>query len=287
MANIGFLGFGAMGSRMVSHLAAAGHKVRVWNRSSAALDAIKHADISVAKTPAEAAHGAEFVFSMVRDNEASEYVWLDETSGAINGLNDSAIAVECSTLTPNYIKKLRTKLSDNNVALVDAPVVGSTPQAEAGKLVFLVGAQSSEFLAVEPMLKSMALAVHHAGENGCGSTIKLAVNALFALQVAGIAELMGYLKDSNVALDESLAVISSLPIASPAMKVSAEAMLAGHFAPAFPVELVAKDLSYLCSSSDLVSTETPISNEIWQLFQRAQEQGFGDENITAIARLFI
>lgn len=287
MANIGFLGLGAMGARMASRLVAAGHKVTVWNRNQQATASFVASNVSTAGTPAQAALGADFVFSMLRDNKASEFVWLDERVGAINGLAKSAIAIECSTLTPEHIDNLGKALGTKNVTLVDAPVVGSRPQAEAGKLVFLVGAQHNDYPELETVLNPMAGAVHYMGEAGSGSKVKLAVNALFALQLAGIAELLGFLKASGVSLATAMAAIASLPIASPALALSSQAMLARQFTPAFPIELVAKDLSYLASSSSRVKVDTPASEVVGKLFEQANFNGFGDENITAISRLFL
>lgn len=103
MTDVAFLGMGAMGSRMASNLLAAGQRVTVWNRDPERVDALARQGAKVARSPREAATGATVCFSMLRDDAASQEVWLDPASGAIHGLSAGSIAVECSTVTPHWV----------------------------------------------------------------------------------------------------------------------------------------------------------------------------------------
>ena len=139
MSKVAFLGLGAMGSRMAANLLKAGHAVTVWNRSPAAAEALVASGARKASSPMAAAESADFVFAMVCDDDASQNVWLDSTNGALAGMHPGAVAIESSTLTPEWIRELSEHFRAKGISLLDAPVSGSRPQAEAAQLVYLIG----------------------------------------------------------------------------------------------------------------------------------------------------
>lgn len=277
---IAFLGLGAMGQRMAARLLAAGHRVQVWNRSPGPELALQSLGALVAQTPREAVADARFVFSMVRDDEASRGVWLDPHHGASGGLRPDAIAVECSTLSPAWIATLAAALP---VPLVDAPVAGSRPQAEAGQLIFMAGGTTAAIQAVTPMLMDMGSAVHTLGRSGTGSAMKLAVNSLFATQVVAMAEQLALLDDQQVDLVGALTALKSMPVTSPAAAGAASAMLARAYAPQFPVQLAAKDLGYALAAS---RHELPLTAAVLGRLQAARDAALGDEHLVAVHKLY-
>ena len=287
MAKVTVLAMGAMGSRMAAVLLAAGHQVTVWNRSGSRTQPLAAVGAKVANTPAAAAAGAEFVISMVRDDEASRQVWLADETGALAGMAEGAIAIESSTLTLGWVKELAQQSSARGISLVDAPVAGSRPQAEAGKLIYFVGGTKADFAKVEPLLSVMGGAVHHAGALGSGAAIKLAVNGLFGVQVAAIAELLGFLQGCGLDGAAAMEIIGATPVCSPAVKGAAGAMLAGKFAPLFPIDLVEKDCGYVATVAKAIGVNVPVVGETQEVFREAIAQGYGNENITAIARLYV
>ncbi len=127
MSKIAFLGLGAMGSRMAAHLLAAGHAVTVWNRNAAKMTLLRDAGAMAAHSPRAAVAEAEFVFSMVRDDGASRFVWLDAAEGALGDMSADAVAVECSTLSVGWVRELSGLFAAKGCAFLDAPVAGSRP----------------------------------------------------------------------------------------------------------------------------------------------------------------
>jgi len=288
MKRIGFLGLGAMGSRMASNLIKAGFDVTVWNRDGAKASTLGHLGAKIAQTPREAAQGADVVISMVRDDEASHDVWFSEGDGAAFGLAPETVAIECSTLTPAWIKSLAERLNKNHgVSMLDAPVAGSLPQAEAGQLIFLVGGAADLIEVTRPALGAMGSVIHECGNTGSGSAVKLAINALFAIQVAGLAEIFGMLGASGVDLPKAMGIIGATRVASPALNNSAAAMLAGDFRPQFPVALVVKDLGYIEAAASALGQQTPLSHSAGQVMRIAIERGFGEDSLTGIVRLYL
>jgi 3-hydroxyisobutyrate dehydrogenase len=129
MAKIAFLGLGAMGARMASHLIAAGHELIVWNRNAAKATALVQKGARSASSPRQAAQGAEIVFAMLRDDAASRHVWLDKEDGALTAMTSQAMAIECSTLGLDWVRELARHCQAREIAFLDAPVSGSRPQA--------------------------------------------------------------------------------------------------------------------------------------------------------------
>jgi 3-hydroxyisobutyrate dehydrogenase len=172
MSKVAFLGLGAMGSRMAANLLKAGHELTVWNLTPAAANKLVASGVKVATTPKEAAEGNEFIIAMVSNDEASRHVWLDGSSGALAGTKAGAIAIESSTLTPAWVRELANAATQVGVALLDAMVSGSTPQAESAQLVFLVGGDAESLKRAEPLLKALGSSIQHAGPEGCGALEK-------------------------------------------------------------------------------------------------------------------
>jgi 3-hydroxyisobutyrate dehydrogenase len=280
------LGLGAMGSRMAASLLKAGHQVIVWNRSAEPAHALQASGAIVAATPREATQNAAFVIAMVRDDHASRTVWTDPEIGALAGMRSDAIAIESSTLTPTWTRELGQICEARGLAFLEAPVAGSRPQADAGQLIYFVGGQKATVQRAEPVLKAMGASIHHAGLIGDAALVKLVINAMFGLQVAGLAELLGMARNAGADVGKLLEIFCATPVASPAVKVAGGAMLAGNFAPMFPIELVEKDLDYVLQASRQVNSFMPLVQAVHHVLIEAAKNGLSESNITSLASLY-
>lgn len=282
--SVAVLGLGAMGTRMAANLAATGHEVTVWNRSPGpAADLAASAGVAVADRPRSAAQGAAVVITMVTDDRASADLWLDPDAGILPVMRHDAVGVEQSTITVGHARRLAEAATAANVSLIEAPVVGSRPQAEAGALVHLVGGDPDVLDRVRPVLDVNAGAIHHLGPIGSAATMKLAINGLFAAQVAAYAEIAGLLDRSGLDLDAALATLSGLPITSPALQRTVGLIGARQFDPNFPIRLVAKDLGYLGELGAELGAETPIADATASTFASAADTDLADLDISGIA----
>ncbi|MCL6263534.1 NAD(P)-dependent oxidoreductase [Craterilacuibacter sp. RT1T] len=284
MSRIAFLGLGGMGSRMAGRLAMAGYPLTVWDRSDEQRRLLAHHGAHMAETPRAAVKDADVVMTMLSDDTASRAVWLDAQTGALAALGDDVLAIESGTLSSAWIHELSQALGSSN--FLDAPVSGSRSQAETGQLVYLVGGQESAFRRARPILKTMGSVVHHVGGNGQGAQLKLALNALLGTQMTAMAEILGFLAKAGVDPDRALDIISSTPIASPAVCASARLMLARNFAPQLSLDLLEKDFRYLLEAAGALEAELPTSQAVHQVLAIAQARGFGRDNISALVRLF-
>lgn len=285
MSNVAVLGLGAMGSRMAARLLHAGHQVTVWNRSPVAAEPFLKAGASLAASPREAVTNADFVIAMVRDDEASQQVWLSPETGALAGMRNGAIAIESSTMSREWILELGKEAQAQGISFLEAPVSGSRPQAEAGQLIYFVGGDEEVAKRAEPLLETMGGAIHYVGSLGAGTMTKLATNALLGIQVTAMAELVGILKRSGVDAGRVLQAVAGTVVCSPFAKRAADGMLTGDFAPQFPVALVAKDFSYVLAAADTPDLAPTIA-AAHRVFSQAEEGGLGAEHLTCVVKLF-
>ncbi len=286
MASIAFLGLGAMGSRMAANLIKGGHRVTAWSRDDAKSAPLAALGAEIASSPKAAAMASDMVIAMVRDDEASRQIWLHAETGAFAGMRRASLAIECSTLSIGTVETLAGEAKARGLAFLDAPVAGSRPQAEAGQLIFMVGGDGDSLARAEPVLLAMGGAIHHAGPNGAGAAVKLGVNALFGIQIAALAEIIGWLHAHGVAPATASEIIAATPVASPAAKAASQSMLAGAFAPLFPVELVEKDFGYVTLAAGLSPGGAPMAGAARAVLQRAIAAGLGADNLTGIVRLY-
>ncbi|MDV3350044.1 NAD(P)-dependent oxidoreductase [Leptothoe sp. LEGE 181152] len=285
---IAVLGSGAMGSRLVQNLLKAQYQVVVYNRTADKVKPLLEKGAVYAATPREAAEQADIVMSMVTDNDVSRRIWLDPETGAMLRLGKGKIAIESSTLTVDWTKELATALSSRGVAFLDAPVVGSRPQAEASKLIYLVGGEAEILTQAQSVLSAAGAAtIYHIGSIGQGMAMKLAVNALFGIQVAALAELIGMLTKTGITGKKAMEYLGELPIISPAAKLAGNLMLTQNHAPLFPIGLVEKDFRYVIQTAQALEALTPTSNTIHDIYQDAISSGHGNDNITGIIQLFL
>jgi 3-hydroxyisobutyrate dehydrogenase len=286
MQHIAFLGLGAMGARMATHLVKAGYPITVWNRDPAKAAPLLQHGAMLAATPRAAVQSATVVISMVTDDIAARGVWLDAQTGAMAALQQNAIAIECSTVTPAWVRELAESVKTSGAQLLDAPVVGSRPQAETAQLVLIVGGGSVALEQVRPVLNTMAAKVLHVGAVGQGAVLKLAINALFAAQLHSVAELLGFLTRNGYAPDHAANLLGEFPVVAAPIAGAAKMMAAGNTTPLFTIDLIEKDLGYLLDTAMASGAELPGAGVARTGFQRAQQRGLGGANVSGLAAVF-
>jgi 3-hydroxyisobutyrate dehydrogenase-like beta-hydroxyacid dehydrogenase len=142
-----------MGSRMARYLIKAKYAVTVWNRDLAKANPLAAEGAAIAETPRAAVSNADFVLSMVRDDDASRSVWFDAGAGALPAMPQRSVAIEMSTISVSWVKELAAKAQGHGIKFLDAPVVGSRPQAEARQLIFIAGGDAEALARAEPVLR--------------------------------------------------------------------------------------------------------------------------------------
>src|ERR1700693_1883918 len=194
---IAILGLGLMGSGMAGHLLDAGYPLTIWNRTPGKAQALQARGATLAKSPREAAARAAVVISMLADVPVCRDVWLGRGEALVD-IAPGTVLIESSTVTVEWIEELDRAAKEHGCDLVDAPVTGSKPQAEAGQLLFLAGGSSATVNKVTPILKAMGRDVVHVGPVGSGARLKLINNFLSGSQAAALAEAPSLIKPSGL-----------------------------------------------------------------------------------------
>jgi len=271
---IAFLGTGAMGVRMAANLAAAGFKLRVYNRDRAKTKPLAEKGAEVCDSPAAALRGAEFAVSMVADDAATRAVMLGP-EGAVGAAASGTIIVDSSTNTPAMAREVATAAAARGVAYLDAPVSGSLAQAQGKELVFMVGGDRAAFDKAQPLFKAMGRMATHMGGSGAGATVKLINNMLSGTMTAAIAEAAIIAEASGLDLSAALEVLSEGAAASRLLKTRMPKMFKRDFAPQFQLELMEKDLRYFQLLAQDVDRPAPVAALVRGVFHAARRAGLG------------
>ncbi|MBX2819770.1 MAG: NAD(P)-dependent oxidoreductase [Rhodothermaceae bacterium] len=283
---VAVIGLGAMGSRMAQNIILAGHELVVYNRSDGPAEKLVRQGAIRANTPADAARQADIVICMVSNNEVSRSVWLAEKTGAVHGLNANTIAIASSTLTPEWSQELASFMAEKGVSFLEAPVVGTRPQAENGELVYLVGGEEKVLEKARPLLEILGSKVIHLGAVGTAMKMKLVINAMLGIQAAMLGEMIAVIGKSMEDPDKTIELLKALPVMSPLMTRLMGKMGPGDYSPNFPIEFVEKDLGYFVSALAGGQQNTSYVEATRKIYAEAMDAGYGNDDITGIIQLF-
>ena len=182
---IAFIGLGNMGGGMAANLVKAGHEVRAFDLSEAALAAAREAGCATFATAKEACATAEAVVSMLPNGAIVKQVYWDDVIGHAP---EGAILLDCSTIDVATAREVISVTEAHGYQMVDAPVSGGIAAAAAGTLTFMVGGSDEAFARARPILEAMGKAVIHAGAAGNGQAAKICNNMLLAIHMIGTCE---------------------------------------------------------------------------------------------------
>lgn len=281
---VALLGCGAMGSRMGLRLLAAGHRLRVYNRSpGAALERLQAAGAVVCGAPAVAARGADAVLCMVTDDTAAQRMWWadDGAAAALPSQAQAVLWLECSTLSVKAAASWQARASQGGVCTLAVPVLGSLPQAEAGQLVVLAGGSADAVQRAAPLLAPLSSRLIPSGGAAQAMLLKLMVNSFLAVQAGLLGEWLAAAAAEQVDVSSLWPQLAELPVFSPALRVQAQLMLDDRHTPLFPVALVAKDLGYALQAA---GADAGITAAAARRFADLVQQGAGALNISAVGR---
>jgi 3-hydroxyisobutyrate dehydrogenase-like beta-hydroxyacid dehydrogenase len=280
MAKVGFLGLGRMGRPMASRLVEAGHDVAVWNRSPERSEALRSLGARVAATPGEAARGARFVVTMLSDEDAIAQVLFSQ-DGAATGMGPGSTMIEMSTVGPSAISRLRERLPDE-IALVDAPVLGSVPQAERGELQIFAGGTRESFDRCREVLAAMGKPFL-VGELGAGAALKLVVNSTLGAAMVVVGEALALARALGV--DESIALRAlEDTYVGGVVQRKRDAIVGGDYTPRFTLELAAKDQRLVTQEADRAGARLEAAHANLRVIEEAVAAGYGDLDYSAVIR---
>jgi 3-hydroxyisobutyrate dehydrogenase len=282
---IALLGFGLMGSGMAGRLLSAGYSLAVYNRTAEKAQPLVERGAKFAGTPDEAAAEADVIISMLADDEVCRQAWLGK-DGALAAAPQSAVLVECSTVSPEWIEELDRAARGHHLDLIDAPVTGSREQAAAGQLLFLAGGSADVLKRIAPVLEVMSRGIVHLGPVGSGACLKLINNFVCGVQAASLAEALGMIERSALDAEQAMRVLTEGAPASPLFKALSARMMAGDDRPHFAVKLMAKDLRYAIEQAKQHSQTLATAAAALSIFEKSIAAGDGEKDISSIGRQF-
>jgi len=281
---IAFLGLGKMGSGMAARLLAAGHNLSVFNRSAARAEPLERLGARVASSPSAAAENADIIIGMTADDESSRVMWLGP-AGALAAANaPDALAIECSTLSHDWVLELSREVRKRGFRYVDSPVTGLPDAAASGTLTLLVGADPADLDAARPVFASLATRVLHFGGVGQGTVYKLMVNLIGAVQIASAAEGMALAEAAGLDLRLVGDAIGSGQAASPQVVRNVRRFVAGDHSGAvnFTPALRLKDIEYALRLARKLSAPHAFGEVAAGLYRRLCDAGYARDNESRI-----
>lgn len=264
MANLGFVGLGVMGSRMVQRLLDAGHQVTGYNRTRAKAQWLLDAGMKWGATPRAVAEAADIIFSMVTNTEALIAVTGGD-DGVIAGFGSDKIYVDMSTVSPAASRAVARQVKATGSEMLDAPVSGSVITLEEGKLSIMVGGDDATFEKALPILQVIGPKVTHVGANGLAVSMKIATNLSLAVQMLAFSEGVLLAEKSGIARETAVEVLLNSVIASPMVKYRGPFVLKMPDEAWFDVNMMQKDLLLaleLGRQHDVPLPTTAITNEM-------------------------
>lgn len=280
---IGFLGLGYMGSRMAARLLDAGYPLAVFNRSADKTEALAARGARACRSAKELASGNDILISCVADDRALEAVLLGP-DGALAGARPGTTLIEMSTVSPQASKRVREAARQRGVAMLDAPVSGSTPQAEAGTLVIFVGGDEELLERCRPVLEILGSNLVHMGPGGAGVTMKLVVNSLLGMGLQALAEALALGEKSGLEREKLLDALGQTAHVSPGQKGKMENARRGTYAPQFPLRLMHKDFGLILDQAAALNVPMPAAGAAHQTWAAELAKG-REEDCSVVIRL--
>ncbi|NHN87879.1 NAD-binding protein [Acetobacter sp. LMG 1627] len=241
---IGFIGYGAMASRMGDHLRAAGYTISAYTPSGRSPDPT----VSMLATPRALAQQADAILVCVPDDEALAASMYGD-NGALAGMKPGTMLLNTSSVSPEASTELFASGRKAGVIVLDSPVSGSTPEAETANLVILVGGDPENVAEAAPIFDAIGKLTLHAGPPGSGTRLKLVINGIMGAGLTTLAEAVGYGLASGLDRSTLFDALDQVAVISPHHKRKLRAAKEGDFASQFPARLMQKDMRLLLDAA--------------------------------------
>lgn len=270
---IAFIGLGVMGFPMAGFLAKAGHEVTVYNRTkSTALRWLETYTGKMAATPAEAAVGAQFVFTCVGNDDDLRSVVLGP-DGVLASMQSDTVLCDHTTASADVARELEELCQHQGVGFVDAPVSGGQAGAENGILTIMVGGKIETFDAVKPILNCYARCAELIGDVGSGQLAKMVNQICIAGLVQGLSEGIHFAKAANLDVAKVIEVISKGAAQSWQMENRYQAMIDNQYEFGFAVDWMRKDLGIALNEARNNNSQLPVTALVDQFYAEVQNIG--------------
>jgi len=282
--SIGFIGLGIMGQPMAANLLKKGHSLCIYNRTAAKAEPLRAAGATVAGSPREVAERCDTIILMLTGPQA-----IDEILQGPDGLLAAGIGgktvINMSSVPPAYARDLAGLLQQQRAVALDAPVSGSKKPAEEGTLVILAGGDAEEVARLEPLLLAMGKKVVYCGDAGKGSAMKMSINLLLGIMMAGLAEAVNYGEKAGLDTATLLDTILSGPLACGLFQLKREMFITHDYPPQFPYRHMAKDAGFILATAAEMQAPTPLGHMLAGLYRSDAATELDGSDFAAVKRI--
>src|SRR6266508_2253078 len=281
MANLGFVGLGAMGGRIAKRLLDAGHRVTGYNRTKSKAARLADAGLVLLDTPRAVAEASQITFTMVSDTAAVQAV-VEGPDGILAGLGPGKVYVDMSTVSPHATRELAARVRDRGADMLDAPVSGSVVTLEQGKLSIMVGGEAAVLERVQPVLEAIGPRVIHVGGNGQAMLMKTAINLNLAVQLTAFSEGLLIAEKGSISRDVAVQAMLASVIASPSLAYRAPFVTELPEEAWFDVRMMQKDLQLALEAGRALGVPMPTTSTVNELLSACRGLGMEKEDFAAI-----
>jgi 2-hydroxy-3-oxopropionate reductase len=267
------LGTGNMGFPMARRLCAAGHSVRVWNRTRAKAEPLTAHGAQVCDTAAEAVADAELVVCLLENGPVVGQVLFDQ--GAAAAMAPGSLVVDMSSIKPAEARTHAQRLADKGLAHLDAPVSGGTVGAEAGALAIMAGGDAADFARAAPVFGALGRATH-VGPHGAGQLAKLANQMIVGITIGAVAEALLLAERGGADMAKVREAICGGFADSRVLQVHGQRMVERDFAPRARMTVQLKDLRNALETAATLGFDAPVTALFAQLYEHAVADGLAD-----------
>jgi len=281
MANLGFVGLGVMGGRMVARLLDHGHAITGYNRTRAKAQWLIERGMKWAASPCAVAVATDITLSMVTNSAALEEIAQGD-EGIIAGLGPGKIWVDMSTVSPELSKSLAARVRQKGADMLDAPVSGSVISLEQGKLAVMAGGRAEAFERVQPILLDLGPKVTHVGDNGLALVMKIATNLSLSTQMLAFCEAVLLAEKNGIARETAVDVLTHSAIASPMVQYRGPFVLKMPEEAWFNVDMMQKDLLLALELGRKNNVPLPTTSLTNEFLTAARGMGYAAEDFAVV-----
>jgi 3-hydroxyisobutyrate dehydrogenase len=280
---IALLGTGLMGRPMAETIARAGYRLTVWNRTREKALSLTERGAAVARSPAEAIEAADGIVLMLADYPAiCDALLSAEAAGALAGRT----VLQMGTIAPEQSVFLSRQIEDRGADYLEAPVLGSIPEAAEGRLLVMAGAAPGQFDRWAELLSCLGPDPLLIGDVGKAAALKLAMNQLIAGLTASFSLSLALVQKSGVSTGRFMDILRKSALYAPTFDKKLDKMLAKDFSnPNFPAKHLAKDVRLFVDAARPLGLETAGIEGIRRIVEKAVEKGMGEDDYSAIYKV--
>jgi 3-hydroxyisobutyrate dehydrogenase len=280
---VGFCGMGTMGAAMAANVARAGFRLHVWNRTRGRAAAPIEVGGTEADSPRAVAAVSNVVVICVSDTPDVESVLFDP-DGVAAGLVAGSLVIDCSTIAPGATRQFATRLAEQGIGYVDAPVSGGSEGAEKGTLTIMVGGSEADVERAMPVLAAMGSTITHMGPSGAGQATKAVNQVILSGVYLGVAEGMVLAMKSGLDAEKVARALSGGAAGSWVLENRSGRMIDNEYPLGFRIALHLKDISIALELAREVGAALPVTALASQIEAGLVARGFGDDDNAALAR---